>query len=86
MIYGSLFKNNDGKGKAVMSGDIEIDGTSYYMDVYLATEKGTDTPKLTKNGDKYYSLRLKVKGEAAPKPSGGGKPPIEDDFGDTIPF
>lgn len=86
IYYGNVFKNNEGKGKAVLQGTINIDGTEYFVDLFPATDRDTGEPKLTRDGQKFYNVRLKVKG-AAPQASPKKVPThVDDDLDDQIPF
>jgi hypothetical protein len=78
-MRGVLFKN-DKEGvpqRADYRGSAEVNGIQYFLDAWINTSKA---------GEKFMSLRFKLKTETAPpsRPQADVKPQI--DFDDDIPF
>lgn len=76
VLSAGLWKKEGERG-SYYSGSIEIDGVGYWLNLYRNDRKETD-----KHPD--LNLRIKPKGEQAPKPAKVAPP--APDFSDDLPF
>ena len=76
---GSAFKNDRENSKAIYSGELNVDGVLYFIDLYN---------NKANNGNKYIGIRIKKKDkQGTTTESGESKTPTNsNDFEDDLPF